>query len=105
MEKERLESILKSHKAITNIKWIKENEYGFSRNIEFTIRGQRYEILWYINCSELFCGELQVCSFVYIGIDGCYPNGYKENLVFSIPNNNSLSGRKTIALIPLEEYD
>lgn len=105
MDKEILEKILHSHKSIENIKWINPDKVsGFSRTISFDIRGQHYEIVWFCNCSDLKCGEMQICSFETIGIDGCYPNSFKRNLNFGL-KDNSFSGIRTIAIIPLEEYE
>ena len=98
MTQEKLEQVLKSHHAIENVQWTNYDEYGFSRNITFTIRGAEYRILWYCNYSELFCGELCIVGFEYIDINGCYPNHFKNNLNFR------KYGAGTIAVIPLEEY-
>jgi len=102
MEKENLEKILNNNPLIDFEGWIEPDKYGFSRRCAFVIRGVRYIIDWHCNCSQLYCGELQVCSFDFITYDGCYPNRFKNSLNFNI--SGGMFGRP-IAVIPVEEYD
>ena len=96
MDKDKLEQTLKNTPNIKDFKWINTDEFGFSRTCEFVIRGVHYKILWYTNLCTLYIGEFELL-FDEIRVDGCYPNGFKTNMTFTL--NGFTTGN-----IPIEEY-
>lgn len=96
MKQESIDYISKLSKEITDCKWINQDKYGFSREYQFTVRGVTYVIEWYCNYSELRIGEVTVL-FNGIRYDGCWPDDYKNDLVFTWNGN-------IVAILPVEEW-
>jgi hypothetical protein len=81
---------------ITGAGWAEHDEYGFSRVYAFTVRGVKYTVECWANICYLKCGELTVV-FDSFNFSGTWPNSFKKNLQF-------YSNGKTIAILPVEEY-
>ena len=95
MTKEQLESAL-DHENVEGFAWVNADEYSFSRECEFYVRGVRYEILWYVNMSYLYVGELFL-SFDNVFVSGNWPNNFAENIHFILND-------EVVAVLPLTEY-
>jgi len=91
---EQLEECL-NHDSIS-WNYVKKEGQGFSRKIEFSVDGQKYEITWYKNYSTLKSGNL-VCMFTNVKQSNTWPNEAKLNLQFNLYGETS-------AVIPIEDY-
>ncbi len=94
---ESVESMPNSSPVITGSGWINKDEYGFSRDYAFSIRGVRYVINCWANMGYLTCGELTI-PFHNFRFTGTWPHHFKNELQF-------MYNGKTCAILPLEEYE
>lgn len=95
--KDSLFTRIESAVGADNVAWINVGEYGFSRTLQFTVRGREYIVYWSWNESTLeINGEVEV-RFNSVKKSGTWPNEFKTNLQFS------LNGVIT-AIIPVEAY-
>jgi len=97
MKIEDIVKLLQSNKCIENVKYDKLNDGRFNRDIYFTVRNVEYHIEWWINICYLYLGDFFM-RFDKAEINGFWPNHFKNNLNFSMDD-------KTIAVIPVEEYE
>lgn len=82
---------------VTEVQWIKHDEHGFSRRIQFVINGIVYRIEWWKNISYLQTQEDLQIPFEYVEVSGTWPNGYKTNLQFYTKG-------EAVAILPIEKY-
>lgn len=79
--------------------WVNQDQYGFSREIEFTAEGVTYKVIWFKNQSTLIIGGLQVMFFdVEVANTWPSPAGAKMKLQFRDADGNC------VAVIVLERY-
>ena len=77
--------------------WVNKDDFGFSRDFAFEVRGQRYVLNIWANYSNLMCGELTVL-FDRIEFNGCWPDRFKNDLRFYFKGN-------IVAILPVDEWE
>lgn len=98
MQLETLEKTLRISSAIENFNKYPCKGETFERNLEFTIRDNKYKIEWYSNLCTLYINEFEM-MFDHVYIESTWPRHYKNFLQF-YNNKNEI-----VAVIPLEKYD
>lgn len=93
---DELELLLKRSTCIENLVRCGKGEL-LQRYFEFEVRGQKYEIIWFINQMTLFIGEFELL-FDEVNLESTFPRRFKNFLQF-------YDKGKLIAVLPLEEYD
>lgn len=96
--KDKLEGYLNSITLISNVEWVNSDKYGFSRELQFTIRGNTYKIIWWANYSKLIINNELSLIFDELDCNGFHANGFKVSLVFMYEGQYRL-------WIPIEEYE
>lgn len=94
---DEIEQMLESAKGVKNVVRYKNGDYQFERNINFTVRGTEYKIVWYKNLSTLYAGNVEI-NFTAVEFSGTWPNKFKDNLQFYYEN-------EVIAIIGVNNYD
>ena len=97
-KQEKLENGLKSIPLISDVEWINHDKFGFSRELKFSVRANTYEIIWWVNYSQLIINKELVLFFDELEYNGVYPNRFKNNLVFKYK-------KQDVLFLPVEEYD
>lgn len=69
--KEKLETYLKAHGL--DYKWIKQDKYGFSRNLVFTAHDTVCEIEWFTNYSTIIIDGVAHYWFDRLDDSNTYP--------------------------------
>lgn len=95
---EKLEGYLKSIKLVTGVEWVNPDKYGFSRELRFEVRGNKYTVIWFVNYSSLIIDKELTLLFDELEYNGFYPNRFKNNLVFKYGGCDTL-------VLPVEEYE
>lgn len=98
IQKDDLETLLNNAPNVTDVEWINLTNCGYSRLIQFVVKGIIYRIEWWTNVSYLQTQEGLVIPFESIKISGTWPNRYKTNLQFYAKG-------EVAAILPLEEYE
>ncbi|MGX8177468.1 hypothetical protein ACWS7L_08230 [Exiguobacterium artemiae] len=101
MTQQQLVTLLVNAPNVTGFEWINTNDFGFSRECEFHVRGARYEVRWYSNTCYLKIGEAEIC-FDQLEVAGTWPNNFKTNLQFYQKRYDEEPS--IVAIIPIEEY-
>jgi len=69
----------------------------FNRKIKVNALGVEVIFEWYKNLCNAYIGNICICWFNDITIDGCFPNHFKTNI-------NLVRDKKKIAIVPIENY-
>lgn len=95
--KELLYETIKNAPEVADVEWINKDKYGFSRDLQFNVRGNTYKIKWYWNYSHLYFNDESFLIFDCVEVSSTWPNNFKHNLQFYYKDN-------IVAVIPIEEY-
>lgn len=114
MDRQEMIDLLKSLGIDAQLKKADE-DFEFSRVIEFAIRGKAYVIYWYANYSTLYLGNDASCPqilFKFIFVDTTFPFGgdFKNGLAFSLVKNQKKTMTDSaypfeVLRIPVQKYD
>lgn len=105
MKIETLEKVLRSNPCIENVRKPEKIERSdFIREFHFDIRGKSYSIEWWKNIMYLHIGEAFI-PFKHVTINGCWPDKFKNHLVFNErPPESRFDFPNHVAIIPIEEH-
>ncbi len=73
------------------------DDIGFSRRIAVDCLGTKVVFEWFKNLCNAYIGDIEVCWFDDITVDGCFPNRFKRNI-------NVVKNGTSIAIFPIERY-
>lgn len=94
-----LKTFLESVGGISNVHHVKEDQYGFSRDIEFAVFNRNYRIKWFHNRMTLYTPDGLHVMFTNISKENTWPIRAKSSLMFEI------EPRQVVAFLKTEDYE